>query len=180
MKKSLKKGFTLVELVIVIAVIAILSAVLIPTFGNVIQNSKETAAFQNARGAIDSFSVNNEGASIGDGWVVVFDTTVDYSNTTVYNNTTNKLPSTAYVFQLKDGQLVKEYKANASSKGEVLKGKVPADKTFTMSNLTFTADGWELAENKTSEDLTSIPLNVKIITNNESHNGTATVWWFKG
>lgn len=36
MKKSKQKGFTLVELVIVIAVIAILSAVLIPTFSNVV------------------------------------------------------------------------------------------------------------------------------------------------
>ena len=42
MKKSTKKGFTLVELVIVIAVIAILSAILIPTFGNVISNANET------------------------------------------------------------------------------------------------------------------------------------------
>lgn len=38
--KNRKKGFTLVELVIVIAVIAILAAVLIPTFANLIQKSK--------------------------------------------------------------------------------------------------------------------------------------------
>lgn len=41
--KTLKKGFTLVELVIVIAVIAVLSAVLIPVFGNVIKSSKVSA-----------------------------------------------------------------------------------------------------------------------------------------
>ena len=35
MKRNNKKGFTIVELVIVIAVIAILSAVLIPSFGGV-------------------------------------------------------------------------------------------------------------------------------------------------
>lgn len=45
MKKQTKKGFTLVELVIVIAVIAILSAILIPTFGNVIKEANETAAY---------------------------------------------------------------------------------------------------------------------------------------
>ena len=39
MKKMNKKGFTIVELVIVIAVIAILAAVLIPTFSNVIQKA---------------------------------------------------------------------------------------------------------------------------------------------
>ncbi len=40
MKKNFKKGFTIVELVIVIAVIAILSAVLIPTFSSVIRKAK--------------------------------------------------------------------------------------------------------------------------------------------
>jgi len=41
-----KKGFTIVELVIVIAVIAILSAVLIPTFSNVIKTANESSAMQ--------------------------------------------------------------------------------------------------------------------------------------
>ncbi len=43
-----KKGFTLVELVIVIAVIAILAAVLIPTFVTVIGNANNSAAEQEA------------------------------------------------------------------------------------------------------------------------------------
>ena len=38
-----KKGFTIVELVIVIAVIAVLSAVLIPTFAGLINRSKVAA-----------------------------------------------------------------------------------------------------------------------------------------
>lgn len=42
-------GFTLLELVIVLAVIAILSAILIPTFTDVISRAKETAARQNCR-----------------------------------------------------------------------------------------------------------------------------------
>ena len=41
--KAIKKGFTLVELVIVIAVIAGLSAVLIPVFGNVVKDSRVSA-----------------------------------------------------------------------------------------------------------------------------------------
>lgn len=48
-KRNLKKGFTIVELVIVIAVIAILSAVLIPTFSNVVSNANEAALKADAK-----------------------------------------------------------------------------------------------------------------------------------
>lgn len=50
MKKLMKnkKGFTIVELVIVIAVIAILAAVLIPTFAGVIEKANESAVMQKA------------------------------------------------------------------------------------------------------------------------------------
>ena len=46
MKKNNKKGFTIVELVIVIAVIAILAAVLIPTFSSIIKKAKQTSDIQ--------------------------------------------------------------------------------------------------------------------------------------
>lgn len=46
MKKMNKKGFTIVELVIVIAVIAILAAVMIPTFGGIIEKAQKSAAMQ--------------------------------------------------------------------------------------------------------------------------------------
>ncbi len=49
MKNKKQKGFTIVELVIVIAVIAILAAVLIPTFGNLINKADETVALSDAR-----------------------------------------------------------------------------------------------------------------------------------
>ena len=41
MKASKKRGFTIIELVIVIAVVAILAAVLIPVFSNLIEQAKE-------------------------------------------------------------------------------------------------------------------------------------------
>lgn len=53
MKKFNKKGFTIVELVVVIAVIAILAAVLIPTFSNVVDKANESKAMQEARAAYD-------------------------------------------------------------------------------------------------------------------------------
>lgn len=46
--KNNKKGFTIVELVIVIAVIAILAAVLIPTFSGVVEKANQSAVQQNA------------------------------------------------------------------------------------------------------------------------------------
>ena len=48
-RKNNKKGFTIVELVIVIAVIGILAAVLIPTFSGVINSANKSAAEQYAR-----------------------------------------------------------------------------------------------------------------------------------
>ena len=46
MAKKLKKAFTITELVIVIAVVAILAAVLIPTFANIINKAEESADTQ--------------------------------------------------------------------------------------------------------------------------------------
>lgn len=59
MKKTNKKGFTLVELVIVIAVIAILAAVLIPVFTNIIGNAKDAAALADARTVYEQYIVDN-------------------------------------------------------------------------------------------------------------------------
>ena len=73
MKRS-KKGFTLVELVIVIAVIAILSAILIPTFGNVLNDANRTAAALNAKNSLDAYQ-----GDLYDGYVVVFNKTVKMS-----------------------------------------------------------------------------------------------------
>ena len=57
--RKAKKGFTIIELVIVIAVIGILAAVLIPTFSNVIDKANATAAMENAKNAYTNFLVDN-------------------------------------------------------------------------------------------------------------------------
>ena len=48
MRKIFKKGFTVVELVIVLAVIAILAGVLIPTFSALVRSSRQSSAYQQA------------------------------------------------------------------------------------------------------------------------------------
>lgn len=70
MKNTKKRGFTIVELVIVIAVIAILASVLIPTFTNVVKAANKSKALQEARNAytdyLADFVVKNNGALPGD------------------------------------------------------------------------------------------------------------------
>ena len=79
MKRNNKKGFTIVELVIVIAVIAILSAVLIPTFGGITEKAQESKRDQAAKNALTSIigttdfttkSMNDiDGAIVIDGYL---------------------------------------------------------------------------------------------------------------
>lgn len=58
-KKNNRKGFTTVELVIVIAVIAILATALIPTFGGLINSANETKYMQEARQIYNDFMLEH-------------------------------------------------------------------------------------------------------------------------
>lgn len=82
MKNTKKRGFTIVELVIVIAVIGILASVLIPAFSGVVTKAKENAALESARNAYTQAIVEHlnaasdhdcsaNGHEIGD-WTVKF------------------------------------------------------------------------------------------------------------
>ena len=53
--RKTKKGFTIVELVIVVGVIGILSAVLIPTFVNLTENAKKNAELLEVRDAYAAY-----------------------------------------------------------------------------------------------------------------------------
>lgn len=75
--KSLKnkKGFTIVELVIVIAVIAILAAVLIPTFSNIVDRANKAAAQADAKNLWTQYCVDvtekNESYADFNGYIVI-------------------------------------------------------------------------------------------------------------
>ncbi len=105
MKKINKKGFTIVELVIVIAVIAILAGVLIPTFSGVIKKANESKVMQQAQNAykeayaLDMSDGQHDYKNNGDGISITGLTytsseikyqTTDNKYTATYNSTTNK------------------------------------------------------------------------------------------
>lgn len=73
--KNNRKGFTITELVIVIAVIAILAAVLIPTFSSLISKANKNAALQKARNIYTQYVADNaeSGTVKQDGWIIVDD-----------------------------------------------------------------------------------------------------------
>ena len=64
MKRMNRKGFTIVELVIVIAVIAILAAVLIPTFSGITTRAQESARLQETRNAMMNYLAQQENGVI--------------------------------------------------------------------------------------------------------------------
>ena len=54
-----KKGFTLIELMAVVAIIAILAAVLVPTVSGYITRSKKTAVITQVREAVNAIEIYN-------------------------------------------------------------------------------------------------------------------------
>lgn len=63
--KKKKKGFTLIELMAVIAIIAILAAVLVPTVSGYITRSKKTALITQVRNVVNAVEVYNSTATSG-------------------------------------------------------------------------------------------------------------------
>lgn len=70
MKKTNKRGFTIVELVIVIAVIAILATVLVPTFSGVIEQATNAALDADAKAIYTQYVSADNGANAGKDFVI--------------------------------------------------------------------------------------------------------------
>ena len=98
-KLNNKKGFTIVELVIVIAVIGILAAVLIPTFGGIINRANELSAVQLARTSLTNVLSGN-----------VQNGTLNSAEFVINNG------SKTYQFSYANGKLVTEDSADSSVK----------------------------------------------------------------
>jgi prepilin-type N-terminal cleavage/methylation domain-containing protein len=74
-------GFTLIELMIVVAIVAVLSAIAIPKFGELLIRSKESSAkgaLGTLRSAIDIYYVGNQGVFPNDLNVLLVSDVIDY------------------------------------------------------------------------------------------------------
>ncbi|MBR3840971.1 MAG: prepilin-type N-terminal cleavage/methylation domain-containing protein [Erysipelotrichales bacterium] len=80
MKKLNKKGFTLMELIIVIAIIAVLMLILVPTMGGFVGQAKEEANTANAKAVYTAIVAQNTAAKAGLGYDEVEDGNCKDSN----------------------------------------------------------------------------------------------------
>lgn len=130
MKKQTKKGFTLVELVIVIAVIAILSAILIPTFGNVISEAKENAAREDARTAYQQFLMDHKENAI-----VTSDKYEVYILVEATGNS-SALSASTYTFCFKKGAMESEsvsFSAVATNNSLDISASIEENKAYALA-----------------------------------------------
>ena len=139
MRKSNKKGFTVVELVIVIAIIAILAAVLIPTFAGLIQKaneSKDTQLVKNLNTALRADEVLNGsnsnidralGVSLENGYNIEKLTPTSQGNEIVWDEVNNQ-------FALIKGDQVL-YADNESKAQTALSAKTNIWKLITVENV---------------------------------------------
>ena len=95
MRKSNKKGFTLVELVVVIAIIGVLAAILIPTMMNYVKKSRLKTANANAK--LVYTTINNKASDIvADGDAVAALSVTSPVDISTWNGDTNKRKAEVY------------------------------------------------------------------------------------
>ncbi|MET4559028.1 type IV pilus assembly protein PilA [Lysinibacillus parviboronicapiens] len=102
-KKHVKneKGLTLIELLAVIVILAIISAIAIPAIGNIIENSRYNAVKADAINVLNAgqlyYTENPAGDTNATGGSTVKSITVDQLKSAKYLDTAGKIPLTAIV-----------------------------------------------------------------------------------
>ena len=134
MRNTNKKGFTIVELVIVVAVIAILAAVLIPTFSGIIAKARLTVD-QSAVTNMNKVLATEECATVSDAIVLLDKNGMDLED--------YKPLSSDHYFYFVNGQIILAdkndtvvYPKNANANGQwmSLSGEVPMDNNYTVAD----------------------------------------------
>lgn len=142
--KNLKRGFTLYELVIVLAVIAILAAILIPTFTGVVGKAKKFSAFVEAKNVYTEFLSS----------AVSLD---DYSGNAIVDY--KEGGKTTYTFYVKAGEFGAEnysFGSNKTTHTYTFDGKVAVTVDYEVNvddlNIGYTENKWEETTSQTTDN----------------------------
>ena len=129
MKKNNKRGFTLAELLIVVAIIAVLTAIAIPVFTQQLEKSREAADIANIRSAYAEAMA----AAVADEQTSTATVTINYNAAggSTYAAVTPPAQSTG-AFERADTSAIEEYAS--------LPASVTKDSPFTVT-VTVNADG---------------------------------------
>ena len=135
-KLNNKTGFTLAELLIVVAIIAILVAIGIPAFSTAMERSRETVDLSNIRGAYAEFMAGTLGGAANTGyykvnikqrdcsnWIV--DTNGFLSNIVEWNKTDAKYVTPIQMPDESDGLKTGEIWVRFTTTGGITEKKVP-------------------------------------------------------
>lgn len=128
--KNKKKGFTLIELVAVLAIIAILSAAFIPKFGKYITDAKKVAVLNEAKTVVAAYESSK----------VRINTSEDNTNISslisngyLEKDSINKIPDKFSVTQCKQLIDTENYTFNIDSQGKATEPKKTNDSTSDPS-----------------------------------------------
>ncbi len=170
MKRNNKKGFTIIELVIVIAVIAILAAVLIPTFSSIIKKANQSVDTQAVQQMNTLLATHVDGSikNVSDAIRALDEEDIDLDNYKAlqknhyfYFVMNGKTPMIIYANE-KNEIVYPEVTLSSDVQWMSLSGQVPTDSDYTIENNAVTIDsGAKLAhlieaKKNTSENLTII------------------------
>ena len=145
MKRSNKKGFTIVELVIVIAIIAILAAVLIPTFASLIQKANTSADIQAVRQMNTILATYTDGSikTVSDAVAVLDNENIDLDNYKPLQKDhyfyfvvgKNGVPTIIYTDKNDNIVFNQDMKDNVTGQQWMsLSGDVPTDDNYSIDN----------------------------------------------